>query len=152
MFFRLLGIAIFGLLFVLGVYIIWGVANQDAFYPEIEVDNISRDQQEKVKVAAKKLFRACKGLVEHKNAIKSLYATTNKMNGLGAFSYPKKYGWDNWVSFIVDLKEYPDVPRNWRVYGERLGYAVGPTGIVVTKDKAGYFCGRGFWSGFIAFK
>lgn len=144
---RIIGMAFFGALLAISIYIIISVATDETPSTTINYSAVPAEDRTRAEAATKILLRHCHFLMRYNSEIEEFNVLTD--NHLGMLLYPKKYGWQQWVSFHIKLKKQANTQPGWNVFGEHLYYAVGPSGIDVTKPKAGNFCGRGHWAGLI---
>lgn len=124
-------------------YAVW--EQPEAF--TIDVSAVADTERPAAADAAQQLFAACPGLVQHRNDIDWLKAYADRTRDVWV---EQEYGWKHWVSFEAKVADDARTPKEWRAWGHHLFYAVGPTGVAVSKDTAGNFCGLGHRSGFIA--
>lgn len=114
----------------------------------IQTEGVAESQNAVVAKAAEALFDRCPGLTQYAQDIETVKAMPN-----GGGYQDSKYGWSNWISFVVKVSDDAKrIPADWRAWGHNLYYDVGGSprpGVNVGKDTGGWFCGIGYKSGLI---
>jgi hypothetical protein len=100
-----------------------------------------------IQPAMGRLLTTCRGIIAHSSDIEWIEARTDEAKST---SVEGDYGWKQWVSFEVKVKDSPDeIPPEWHADGQTLLFTVGPDGIDVGTPLAGRFCDAGEKTGLI---
>jgi hypothetical protein len=91
-----------------------------------------------IQTALGRLVQTCRGIIAHRSDFEWIKARTDEEN---SSSVEGNYGWDQWVSFEVKVKDSPEyIPSDWHADGQTMLFTVGPDGIDVGSPLAGRFC------------